>query len=995
MNSFKLLTQRRRSMRPIFLLSAVAGASFFIGCETTPAADDADTPFAEDSVLADFAEPPRSVQAKFRWWWPHGLVDPAEIRAEVRQMAEAGFGGAEIADVHHSVSEPLDPVGHGWGTEPWIEAVIAALEEAREHGMTMDLTVGPSWPAALPTVDPNSPEAMTELASGAVLVEAGETYAGPVPPPDYAAEVEGTRESLLLVQVAQLADGADPEAEEVELVAGSVEELPGGDAGSMLTWTAPAEGRWLIISYWQRGSGQRPERGPHSEPLSYVVDHFSEAGAQAVIDYWETEILNGKLRGLLREVGGAFFEDSIEMETDVTLWTPGLLEIFEERKGYSLLPYLPLIVQKDEDPIYRFDGDIAAHVEHDWWGLMGELFIEEHLAPLQEWAHTLGMQLRVQPYGMPTDAVSAAAYLDIVEGESLGFKNLDDYRSLAGGRDMGGKKILSNEAGAFWGGAYSTTWKRMLRTLNPIFAGGVNQTVLHGFSYAEVPGVKWPGFAAFTPYGGRPGYTGSWGPRQPSWEHVPGIADYFARTQLLMQAGQPQVDVAFLRQKGYAGSGFGAPWLSAIGTTVGWTHAFVSPGNLDLPTATVRDQRLAPDGPAFRVLVFEGDAFHGRESTMPVATAFKLLELARAGLPMVVVGDWSAPRPSGLSQGGEEAQLESLFQELLAQPGVVNVATRDDIGKGLGQLGIERTVTHDPVTLEHVVRKDGAHRYFLFANQGDASVTTTVHLEKTGTGGIPFHLDPWSGVVEPLALYQESDDRISVSLTVAPGSTAIVGVGPRQQVAPALASEVHAVFSAADSVRYGEEGLVLRASAPGRLGTELSDGSRRFTDIARIPTVPALTEWELEVEDWRPGASATETEKLTHQTTLKALRPWNEIPGLADVSGLGRYRTMFELDEDWDESAGALLDLGEVFDTVAVSVNGVKLDPIDPLNPVVDLGDALRPGENTIEIEVSTTLNNRLRVSHPEVYSVNERQPYGLIGPVQLRPYREAALAIP
>src|SRR5690606_10051805 len=142
-------------------------------------------------------------------------------------------------------------------------------------------------------------------------------------------------------------------------------------------------------------------------------------------------------------------------------------------------------------------GDIAAHVEHDWWGLMGELFIEEHLAPLQEWAHGLGMQLRGQPYGMATDAISAAAYLAIVEGESLGFKNLDDYRSLAGGRDMGGHNILSNEAGAFAGGAYSTTWKRMLRTLNPIFAGGVNQTVLHGYSYAEVPGVQWPGFSAF------------------------------------------------------------------------------------------------------------------------------------------------------------------------------------------------------------------------------------------------------------------------------------------------------------------------------------------------------------------------------------------------------------------------------------------------------------------------------------------------------------------
>jgi hypothetical protein len=236
------------------------------------------------------------------------------------------------------------------------------------------------------------------------------------------------------------------------------------------------------------------------------------------------------------------------METDVTLWTPGLLETFEKRKGYSLLPYLPLIVQRDEDPIFKYADFDSGFVVHDWWDLMSRLFIEEHLRPLQEWAHGYGMQLRAQPYGLPTDAVSAAAYLDIAEGESLGFKNLDDYRSLAGGRDMGGHQLLSNEAGAFAGGAYSTTWPRMLKTLNPIFTAGVNQTVLHGFSYdGAVPGTGWPGFAAFSPYSGRPGYAGSWGPRQPSWQHVPGIADYFGRIQWILQTGTPQVDIAFLR----------------------------------------------------------------------------------------------------------------------------------------------------------------------------------------------------------------------------------------------------------------------------------------------------------------------------------------------------------------------------------------------------------------------------------------------------------------
>ena len=72
---------------------------------------------AQAAGFADsFAAPARQYQPKFRWWWPNALVDNAEIQAELDQMADAGFGGAEITDVHHSATQPLDPAGHGWGT---------------------------------------------------------------------------------------------------------------------------------------------------------------------------------------------------------------------------------------------------------------------------------------------------------------------------------------------------------------------------------------------------------------------------------------------------------------------------------------------------------------------------------------------------------------------------------------------------------------------------------------------------------------------------------------------------------------------------------------------------------------------------------------------------------------------------------------------------------------------------------------------------------------
>ncbi|MFF1720767.1 hypothetical protein [Streptomyces sviceus] len=45
----------------------------------------------------------------------------------------------------------------------------------------------------------------------------------------------------------------------------------------------------------------------------------------------------------------------------------------------------------------------------------------------------------------------------------------------------------------------------------------------------------------------------------------------------------------------------------------------------------------------------------------------------------------------------------------------------------------------------------------------------------------------------------------------------------------------------------------------------------------------------------------------------------------------------------------------------------------------------------TVEIEVATPLINRLRVEQPTVFGGVARQDHGLVGPVRLVPYAQAA----
>ncbi|MBV2362278.1 glycosyl hydrolase [Streptomonospora nanhaiensis] len=961
---------------------------------------------AEGRLAAGLPDPAGGVRAKFRWWWPHGMVDLAEIRREIDQIADAGFGGVEIADVHHSVSEPLDPENTGWGTKPWRDAVEAALSRAERRGIKVDLTIGPAWPAAVPSITPQDPAAMHELAHGVRFLQAGEEFSGPLPEPAVEAAEGVTERTLFAIQALRLADGAAPEDSPITLKPDTLADLTSSVDGEELSWTAPAEGggTWALIAYWQRGTGQRPERGPHTEPVSYVVDHFSAAGTRAVTDFWDEHILTDRVRKLLKgPAGGAIFEDSIEMETDATLWTRDLPAAFEAHTGYNPLPYLPVLVRAHEDKVFSFDSTTDRRALDDFNDVLTQLYVDHHITPIKKWAHRLGLRYRIQPYGLQTDAVAKAALVDIPEGESLGFKNLDDFRSLAGGRDLGGNTVLSSEAGAVYGGSYSTTWRQTVRTISREYAAGVNQAVLHGFSYADAPGAQWPGFAAFTPYSGGVGYSESWGPRHPTWQHVADVSGFFARCQHALQWGTSTVDVAFLRQKGYAGSGFGAAYFSSTGVREGWSHQFVSPRLLEITDPQVKDGVLAPDGPAYRLLVFEGDAFNGRVATLPLETARRLLRYAKNGLKILVVGDWSAPQQPGVDQG-EAGELAETVRALLDQPTVHRVGTREEIAAGIAALGAAPSVRYAKASpLLHARRRSrNLDLYYLTNGSNDAAVDHDVTFATDTAQAYPFSVNLWTGEVAPLPVHRVVDGGVRVRVRLAPGASTAVAVarpqwardaaGRNATPPPGELKKLRFEGTDADAVRVDERGARVRAGAAGTYRTVYAGGRTVSTEIRSVGEPRELTRWRLEVEDWRPGSSATETEVRTHTLDLDGLAPWTELDGLADVSGIGRYTAEFDLGKGWTGGYGAYLDLGAVTDVFRVTVNGKDLPPCDQLDTVVDLGDRLRRGKNTIEVEVSTTLINRMRVFRPDVYGSVRRQQYGLMGPVWLRPYGEAEL---
>ncbi|RVX38569.1 hypothetical protein EDD27_0889 [Nonomuraea polychroma] len=368
---------------------------------------------------------------------------------------------------------------------------------------------------------------------------------------------------------------------------------------------------------------------------------------------------------------------------------------------------------------------------------------------------------------------------------------------------------------------------------------------------------------------------------------------------------------------------------------------------------------------------------------MTVDVARRLLEYAEAGLPIVLLGDWRAASVPVVARDGENERLRTLIGELLTAPSVRMVAARPTSPRRRPRSACAPTsgtpprprcsrpaawpVTWTTTTCATANTSRTPSRRWLGS-------TTRSRWPERPRDGVPYLLDPWTGRVQQVVHHGADGDGIRLRVALLPGESMVVAIGRPGLFGTPARTAPHVVATDAGLVRYDGGALVVRASRSGTYTTTLSDGRTVTSVIGPVPEPVVLSSWRLEVEDWRPEGT------VAHRLDLDRLTPWSDIPELADVSGIGRYTT------DVRVEGGAYLDFGEVTDTCRVRVDGRRLDPVNQLNPVVDLGRGVR----TLQVEVATPLGNRLRVADPAVYGGLTRQPYGLAGPVRLVPYGEA-----
>ena len=144
----------------------------------------------QSNFATTFANPlEENWMLKVRYWIPSGYPASSpellqEIDREMKELSDAGYSTVEVANVYeHLTDSEYETLEQGDGTESylfgssyWKETLRQVLKSAKKYGMTVDVTMGPHWPAASDEVGLESDAVMKEAVYSVTELKAGQEY---------------------------------------------------------------------------------------------------------------------------------------------------------------------------------------------------------------------------------------------------------------------------------------------------------------------------------------------------------------------------------------------------------------------------------------------------------------------------------------------------------------------------------------------------------------------------------------------------------------------------------------------------------------------------------------------------------------------------------------------------------------------------------------------------------------------------------------------------
>ena len=494
------------------------------------------------------------------------------------------------------------------------------------------------------------------------------------------------------------------------------------DDKGVLTWKAP-KGNWKIYRFGYTLTGK--ENHPASPEATGL--EVSKIDKQAFTDFLEYYLntYQEATGGLMGERGLHYLLiDSYEAGWET--WCARMPQEFEQRRGYSLMPWLPVLT-----------GEIIGSAEqseeflYDWRTTIGELIQEcmyenaaciarEHGMETYFESHENGRLYLADGMSVKRQAdIPMAAMWTIPKGVKADNSNASmaesDIRESASVAHLYGKPLVATEsltANGMSGGAYSYYPGNLKATADLEMSCGTNRFVVHESAHQPVDDKK-PGLGLMV--------YGQWFNRHETWaEMAKAWTDYLARSSYLLQQGRNVADVLY-----YYGED------DVITSLFAHEHPAIPPGYnfdylnkealLDLITYD-GEHFVTPSGNQYSVLVVSEKCRH-----MSDAVRAKLAALQQQGA--TVIDEKTRPKDMPL---------------LEIQPDVM---------------------TADMSNLRYVHRTTGDSEIYWLNNRAEEARTCDVSFRVSGLEPTLWH--PETGEIEEVS-YEMNDTETTVHLGMLP-----------------------------------------------------------------------------------------------------------------------------------------------------------------------------------------------------------------------------------
>lgn len=718
------------------------------------------------------------------------------------------------------------------------------------------------------------------------------------------------------------------------------------------------EGEWRILRMGHTSTGHVNATAGGGKGLE--CDKFSVAAVRKQFDNWFAQVFEKTTPEVAREVLKYMHVDSWECGSQN--WSATFAAEFKSRRGYDLMPYLPLLAG-----IPMESAEKSEQVLRDVRITIGELVTDVFYTVLAQCAGEYDCRFSAECVSptMVADGLRHYDKVDLPMGEfwlnSPTHDKLNDVLDAVSGAHIYGKNVIQAEGFTEIRGTWDEDPAMLKPLLDRNYALGINKLFFHVFTHNpwldRAPGMTLDGIGLFYQ-------------RDQTWfRESSAFVDYATRCQTLLQKGTPVVDIAVF-------TGEEMPRRAILPDRL----VSMLPGIYGAERVESERVRLANEGQPLRVVPvgvthsanmadpdkwinplrgYQYDSFNKDALLRLAKVEDGHIVLPGGGRYKVLVLPTARPMdPTAVPLSKEVEQKIAEWKE----QGVI-IPELPYKAESFAAMGLERDIEL-PAEVAYAHRTADDMEIYFIANQKNEARNFTASFRQKGLA--PKLYDAVTGRTYIPEQWAEREGRTEVSLSL-----------------PAYGSRFVIFFKSKDALELfaGDSLLHEENVATENMAKRLV--RHEWKEESRTP---------LENSEWTVHFEKTDVKLVRDE-----LFDWSKESDakVKFYSGRACYTSSFVVQDEFDGSV--LLSLGRVANVATVRVNG-KACGIAWTPPYqVDITSALVAGANRLEIEVVNTWANALRgmdqgsapfdgIWANAKYRLpgDDLLPAGLLGPVEL-----------